>query len=255
MSADSASRGLQLKRKLALLFPSELRDVPLHELGAGKALRWPVKQRILLLITERSALFREAHEALQDLLERRNAELAEQRARSLSLDRSAKIERESAFRTVFLRQVISALERARWPPALVPFADPLHDLLHDENVWMDAVDFMLSVIDPALAVPHTQRTQHTQNSQDTETPSSPTHTQRSPTPSQTLAQSQVRSHITFHTQAHIRSLSYKHTRTHFLSPHRVCLTLLALTTQSAALCAPLPPPPLSLSDTARAAAQ
>eukprot|EP01035_Chromulina_nebulosa_P034647 gene34647-46506_t len=52
---------------------------------------------------------------------------------------------EIEFRTSFLRIVLAALTKLRWPPALEPFGDPIGSLFNDNAVVLDAYKFILNV--------------------------------------------------------------------------------------------------------------
>ena len=54
-------------------------------------------------------------------------------------------EEEIEFRTSFLRIVLAALTKLRWPPALEPFGDPIGSLFYDNTVVLDAYKYILNV--------------------------------------------------------------------------------------------------------------
>ncbi len=147
---DDQAKRIQLRRKLSTLLP-EMRSIPLEDLINNQPLKWIIKQRILIILFEKTPLLQEQYNNLQDLLEERNKYLAERRNKGLNnIKKEINSEKEALFRTDFMRLIISGLERMKWPTASIPFSDPLNDLLHDDNTFVDGVDFLINMIDPSL---------------------------------------------------------------------------------------------------------
>ena len=95
-------------------------------------------QRVFTALFEKSASLREYSERLSDLMEIRNVEL--QLRRTSSENREEWKDKNSNFKTCFMRIIIDGLSFLRWPPSQVAFSDPLEMLLSDPK---DAFAFIL----------------------------------------------------------------------------------------------------------------
>jgi hypothetical protein len=171
---------IQLRRKLLSLLP-EMRSIPLEDLVTGKPLKWPIKQRLLVALFSKTTLLQEHHDRLLNILEDRNKEVAERRAKGLNsaVKGEAFLEKEAIFKTKFVREVIAGLERVKWPTASIPFSDPLNDLLQDDSTFVDAIDYLTAIIDPSLAFPPASTTVDAANNK----PSTPGISKRNQVPS------------------------------------------------------------------------
>ena len=113
--------------------------------------KWTVVQRVFTVLFERSASLRQYSDLICSLLESRNEEL--QSRRTSAENRAEWKEKNSNFKTNFMRIVIDGLSFLRWPPSLIAFSDPLENLLSDPK---DAMNYLLEFGLPQETTRHTR---------------------------------------------------------------------------------------------------
>jgi hypothetical protein len=121
----------------------ELRNLTTAELQEGK---WLTKKKVLQQLIACAPTLSEENDQLTDLGEQRNEESAAQKRAGVA--KEERVEAESTFRTKFMRAVLQALTKLKWPPSQEAFSDPLDSLFNDVSVFLDAVRFLVRVAVP-----------------------------------------------------------------------------------------------------------
>ena len=117
--------------------------------GELEECKWLTKKKVFVNLLASSRLLQDHHEQLVDLNEERNAESSLMKRENTS--REIRLESETVYRTKFMRIVLSALTRLKWPPSLEAFADPLDSLFNDPATFRDAAQFLLKVAIPVTS--------------------------------------------------------------------------------------------------------
>lgn len=128
-----------LRSKLLFHCPSLQGSLVVKDL---EQLQWSTKQKILSTIFQNLILLSEQLSEMNTLIDERNSKLSLMKTNLV--DKEKRIELEREFRTNFLRVALSGLERLRWPQATEAFSDPLKDLINDQTVFLQAVDFLIT---------------------------------------------------------------------------------------------------------------
>lgn len=142
----------------------DLRVLSSNDLAEG---RWKIKKMIFSELLANSLSLKDYNEELQNLLERdskRSERILSKRDTTPNIDQTKNSstkrssrqkelvsDEEMEFRTSFLRIVIAALTKLRWPPALEAFSDPIDSLFNDNMAVLDAYKYILTVGFPATA--------------------------------------------------------------------------------------------------------
>lgn len=129
-----------LRSKLLFHCPSLQGSLVVKDL---EQLQWSTKQKVLSVIFQNVALLSEQLTEMNVLIDERNSKLSFMKTNLV--DKEKRIELEREFRTNFLRVALSGLERLRWPQATEAFSDPLKDLMNDNSVFLQAVEFLITV--------------------------------------------------------------------------------------------------------------
>ena len=149
----------------------ELRILSAADLLEG---RWKIKKLIFSELIGNCPSLRDQNTDLLNLLDQEGNNNrqnflanASKKVGRKSAHKELVTEEEIEFRTCFLRIVLAALTKLRWPPALEPFGDPIGSLFNDNAVVLDAYKYFLNVgfstsaklAPPKLssATPHTER--------------------------------------------------------------------------------------------------
>ncbi len=108
--------------------------------------KWVTKRKVFVGLLSVSPSLNEQHEELLDILEKRNVDSNKNKA--APVDRAVRSEEEMNHRTKFLRVVLSALTKLRWPPTLEAFSDPIDLLFNDVHWVLNAFQFILDIAVP-----------------------------------------------------------------------------------------------------------
>lgn len=135
-----------LKLKLKY-FHNEFQNLTVDDLIQ---LKWNQKQKLLIIFIERSMYLQEYQTELTDLLERKNRKISKWKeaiASSASPQdkNSGKVEIEANFRTDLMRLFVHGLEKLQWKRCLEAFSDPLGDLMSNNSLFLEAVDYFLTI--------------------------------------------------------------------------------------------------------------
>ena len=132
-----------LRSQLVQLCPS-MKNLTIVDIENCK---WSMKRNIFRSLIEISSGLWEYHNRLDDLMERKNKEVAEQKRRNAS--RESVVEYEHMFRSNFMNIVLDVLVHLRWPPANEAFSDPLGRLLADDKYFTyAAMAYIATSINP-----------------------------------------------------------------------------------------------------------
>lgn len=143
-----------LRSALQFACGSSLSNLTAAALAEGK---WITNKQVLLALFAAAPLLQEHHNALLDLQEARNEEVAALKSAGAAKD--VRLEAEQRFRTSFLRIAAEGLTVLRWPRATEAFADPVALLFSEQTAVLEAMEFVLRVGVPAAApfVPSKQK--------------------------------------------------------------------------------------------------
>jgi hypothetical protein len=132
-------------------------------------LKWNLRIQIFAELLGNHSIGQEATEDYEALIEQRHNQYSIWKKNPDQVSKEKKQEFEIEFRTNFMSIVLKILERIKWPTAMIPFSDPMHDLLHTKEIIYDAISFMLQILYPSKIQEKSsqQRTQE-QNQQQTE---------------------------------------------------------------------------------------
>ncbi len=117
--------------------------------GELEECKWLTKKKVFVNLLASSRLLQDHNEQLVDLNEERNSESSLMKRENTS--REIRLESETVYRTNFMRIVLSALTRLKWPPSLEAFADPLDSLFNDPATFRDAIQFLVKVAIPTTS--------------------------------------------------------------------------------------------------------
>lgn len=116
---------------------------------------WSTKQRLVLALFQETSLLEEESNKLSELLEEKSASLANWRRTNTA--KEVKLRYEHQFRNDFLRVMLTGLEKMRWPPTLEAFTNPLPGLQDDKSFFLEAIDYVVSIVHPHMATPRVDR--------------------------------------------------------------------------------------------------
>jgi len=117
--------------------------------------KWVTKKKVFSNLISCCRLLEEQNEALVDLHEERNAESSFMKREGTSRD--VRLESETVYRTKFMRIILSALMRLRWPPSQEAFSDPLDSLFNDPVVFRDAAGFLVKMVLHSTSISYKDR--------------------------------------------------------------------------------------------------
>lgn len=157
MSGNLTNLRLRLKNTFASFQSLTLADL--------QDLKWSLRQLIFIEIFQESKLLDEVSEQLQNLSDKREKQLSKWKSAGQSIPKEEKLEFEREYRTSFMSEVLKGLEYTKWPPSLIPFADPMDDLLHNKITAYDAVNHLLNVLFPSSVPPSVPRKRSTPTKQ------------------------------------------------------------------------------------------
>lgn len=127
-----------LRSQLVQLCPT-LKNLTIVDLEACK---WNLRRNIYMSLFESNPRLISFHNNLEELLERRNTELAAQKQRKVP--RETIVEHEHMYRSSFMNVVLDVLLYMRWPPVLEAFSDNLGQLISDVDFNMAAMAYIAS---------------------------------------------------------------------------------------------------------------
>lgn len=116
-------------------------------------LKWKTFQMIMLGLFATCTTVREDSEAMQDLFDRRQKDMANERAAGLS--RSERNQTEHEYRSTLAQHMLDGLVKLKWPEAMVAFSNPLKDLIEDHSVKISAIEYVVDTLNPPRAAPRT----------------------------------------------------------------------------------------------------
>jgi hypothetical protein len=140
MNSSTRSRFLSAVKSRLLLLSPGLANLTISDL---EALKWGQKQKILFHLFENSSFFVDFFPKLLDLQERKSHVLS--KLKKEMKENNSRIEIESNYRTSVVRVFLDALERYSWPPTKEAFSDPLNDLMVNNDLFLEAIDFLISL--------------------------------------------------------------------------------------------------------------
>jgi hypothetical protein len=140
MNSSSRSRFLASVKSRLLLLSSDLANLTISDL---EALKWSQKQKIVFNLFENSSFCSEFFPELVDLQEKKSHDLSKMKKEMK--ESNSRIEIESDYRTSAMRILLKALERYSWPPTMEAFSDPLNDLMINNDLFLQAIDFLISL--------------------------------------------------------------------------------------------------------------
>lgn len=148
MSENNLMLLSSLKLKLQTI-SSELSNLTIRDLDE---LKWTQKQIIISKVFHSSKFLNGLGMDLDDIESEKQTRLSALKQERLSeIDlKLRKKEVESIFRTSYMRIFLNGLEKQRWPPCLVPFSDPLNEIMESNSKFLQALDFLVSIELPAL---------------------------------------------------------------------------------------------------------
>lgn len=109
-------------------------------------LKWKTFQMVCVGLFQLLPALSEESNKLQTYVARRQKELGIERAEGLT--RSERVEAEQDHRTRLSRCILEGLEKLRWPPTQLAFSNPLQTLMEDYESKIDAVEYLLDIIQP-----------------------------------------------------------------------------------------------------------
>jgi hypothetical protein len=129
-----------IKRKLQLVC-EDLGNITIRDL---EQLKWTQKQKIVISVCEHSDFLNSFLPEFVDLQKEKDLQISKLRdgRPEAALERK---ETEMIFRTRFIRIFLKGLEKQRWPPCLVPFSDPMEELLTNNSRFLEALDYILAI--------------------------------------------------------------------------------------------------------------
>lgn len=127
-----------LRSQLVQLCPT-LKNLTIVDLESCK---WTLRRNIYLSLFESNPRLVAFHNNLEELMERRNSELAIQKQRKVP--RETIVEHEHMFRSSFMSVVLDVLLYMRWPPVLEAFSDNLGQLISDIDFNTAAMAYIAS---------------------------------------------------------------------------------------------------------------
>lgn len=146
---NCANVNLAILRSQLVQSCASLRNLTLTDLETCK---WSVRKNIFSNLIESSQALYDYHIRLEELLERKNKDVAIQKQRNTP--REKVIEQEHMFRSNFMNIVLDCLTYIRWPPANEAFSDPLGQLLSSDNAFVcSAIAYMATHTLPQPAAP------------------------------------------------------------------------------------------------------
>ena len=125
-------------------------------------LKWKTFQMIMLGLFAMCPTLRDESEAMQDLFDRRQKDMANERSAGLS--RNERNESEHEYRSALAQRILNGLVKLKWPEAMVAFSNPLKDLIEDPSVKISAIEYVVDTLNPPRAAP---RTGHRSEAEDT----------------------------------------------------------------------------------------
>ena len=95
-------------------------------------------------LVQQSQFLHEFHDKIVEIMERKNRKISKWKENN-SKDKQLKLEIESDFRTDIMRVFVEGLEKLRWNRCFEAFSDPLGELLSNNEVFLEAVDYALGI--------------------------------------------------------------------------------------------------------------
>ena len=137
MSADRPSR---LRSELRFL-SDECKNLVAGDLAD---IKWKTFQMIIVTLFGLCPALAACSDEIAQLQELRQRELSSERTASASREDRQKSER--AFRVDLCQRLLRGLEILKWPPAVTAFSNPLNDLLEENEVKLNAIEFLVQIV-------------------------------------------------------------------------------------------------------------
>lgn len=119
----------------------ELSQLTTSELESCK---WATRRKIFSALLRNSSALQEFHDNIETLVERHNAIVAEEKSKGMAR-KEDRLDSERNFRTSYMRIVLDALIKLKWPPSQEAFNDPFNSLYSDNDVALNAMAHILDI--------------------------------------------------------------------------------------------------------------